>query len=680
MRHVPTTALLTGEVRHRRLRLKLLAAAIATIAGLTANAAPHATAAAAESEEPAAQEQSSQVPRRTEEQVRDAAITFRKKFGLAYDEASLAAANANPAPDAQHRYGVDLTPTEYADQVARDTWADGKGPLMDALQQRPDEFAGVWIDHASGGGFVVMALPSASPISKAAVAAAAPAGAPLRFATAEFSAATLAAAYDLLVDTHVGATAVPPTSGNPLVALRNKGFHVLGTGMQTSSNRLFVGVKGLAKERLGELEAAWDQHASMGALPVRAIVRFWHVGGNDPMESRYESPVTMKGGLQIYETLPDGFRRVCTSNMSSTGVVLTAAHCFGPDTDVFHARHHIARGLAYDGWYNGSQADVEALTLRVPRMASRFMFSAFECPGPYNVGETCQQVDKATGVHSGSYAEKERVCAGGATTYWIVCGEVQLIDYTSTMTTDHRGTVSFTDQAVASFEVNAGTSGGVVGLGGTVHGIVSGTIPEPECVTCIEGTSSTMQQALEVPLEPGWTIFSRMALAQSQMDRRIITTRTWLGVASAHAAGKCADVKHNLTTNGTPVWSWACDGNAAQRWQLEPYGTSTPEPNLWWTIKRYDYTSKCMDIDINAGDGAHVQEWDCNGQSQQIFRFDKYGYDWPSGGSDPSTFRILSMRTGKCIDLAGGGIQDGTKIQQWGCVGATQQNQYWRTW
>ncbi|MDQ1446379.1 MAG: glucosylceramidase [Acidimicrobiaceae bacterium] len=642
---------------------------------------PHATAATAQDKPPSAPART--IPRRTADEVRSVAITFRKKFGLAFDDAALAAADANPAAGAQSRYGVSLTPAEFADQVTRDGWAEAKGPMMEALNQRRDEFAGMWIDQAKGGAFVVMAMPTASPVGKAAVVAAAPAGAPVTFASADFSSATLDGAYGVLNGVHVDSTAATPKAGNPLVALRARGFDVLVTGVETQANRIVVGVKGLTTERLGELESVWDGYAAAGTLPARALVQFTRIGGLTPQESRYESPVVMKGGLELIGN--DGTRQgQCTSNVSASGgVVLTASHCYGPGTHVSHANQEVAFGLAYDGYFNGSTADVEALPLRVPRMASRFMFNAFGCNGNL---DTCQQIDAATTVHSGNYVGGERVCTGGATTYWIDCGTVQIASAAGTQAGPRawRGVNTFNDQVVADYHANPGTSGGVVGVGGVVHGIHSAVVDDPQCLTCQTGAqqSTSAQSGAITQPQPGWAFFSRMVRAQTNMNRSVVTGRTWVGITSAFAGGKCADVQNNVTNNGTPVWSWPCDGGTAQRWSLEPYGTSTVEPNLWWTLKRFDVLSKCMDIDINLADGARVQEWDCNAQSQQTFRFDKYGYDWSSGGSDPSTFRVISMRTDRCVDLdiAAGGQQNGAKIQQWTCLGATQRNQYWRSY
>jgi hypothetical protein len=499
------------------------------------------------------------------------------------------------------------------------------------------------------------------------------------FAPADFSAATLDAAYALAAAAQVDTTAPSPKPDNPLLGLRAKGFEVQGTGLEPRSNRLFVGLKSLPKERLGELESAWDGYAARGSLPPRATVNFWQIGANVPQETRYESPVTMKGGLELHDNNNHG----CTSNVSATGgVVLTASHCFGPNTNVFHSFHNVASGLAYDGYFNGSKADAEALILRTPRMASRFMFAAFGCNGNM---DTCQQIDKATGVNNGAYAGGERVCVGGVNTYWIVCGVVQLTTYAPTYTGDNswRGTVTFNEQVVADYLAHSGTSGGVVGLGGTVHGVHSGSVGEQTCVTCNVGASSTSSSAA-IPTTPqtGWGIFSKMVNATAAMNRSVVTSRTWLGISSAYAAGKCADVSNNLINNGTPVWSWPCDGGTAQRWQLEPYGTYTSTEDIWWTIHRYDATSKCADIDTNFGDGAKLQEWDCNNTSAQIFRFDKYGGNWSSGGSNPETFRMISMRTNKCVDLdiSAGGTQNGAKIQQYQCLSATQSNQYWRSY
>lgn len=651
---------------------QIVAAVVATLAGVTASLTTEANPASGESSPVA--ESHFGIPRRTAEDVREGAIKFRQKFGLPYDDGSLAAADANPAREAQSRYGVALTPAEFTEQVNRDAWADAKGPMSEAVKQRPDEFAGMWIDQEHGGGFVVMALPSATAVSKAAVLAAAPVGAPVSFAPAQHSYTALEGAYKLLSGHQVDVTASTPNPANPLVDLRARGFTVLSTGLDTKSNRVSVGVKGLTRERVGELEAAWDRHAASGALPARHAIRIAGIGGSAAQESRHQSPVTMKAGLTIIGTNGDRRGR-CTSNMSATGgVVLTAAHCFGPNVRVSHADHEVAADLVYDGFFNGSTADVEAIRLRTPRMASRHMFAAFGCNGNL---ETCQQVDQANAVHSGTYDGGERVCMGGSSTYWISCGVVRIPIFTITYADGWRGPVTFADQVAADYANSPGDSGAVVGVGRTVHGIHSGHVEDDVgCVTCIDPASTRTMQQTEA--EVGWSVFSRMARAQANMNRNIVTARTWVGITSAFAGGKCADVYNNLSTNGTRVWSWPCDGNLAQQWSIEPYGTMTVEPNLWWTIKRFNPSSKCMDIDINAGNGAQVQQWDCNGHSQQIFRFDKYGYEW---NSDKTSFRILSMRTGSCVDLdtSGGGQQNGANIQQWQCLGDGQRNQYWRS-
>ncbi len=86
-----------------------------------------------------------------------------------------------------------------------------------------------------------------------------------------------------------------------------------------------------------------------------------------------------------------------------------------------------------------------------------------------------------------------------------------------------------------------------------------------------------------------------------------------------------------------------------------------------------------MDVDISNGggygNGVKVQEWDCNGANQQQWRLVRTG-------SNASDFNIVSLRSGKCVDLdiaqPGGGYSDGTRLQQWDCLGGGQTNQLWR--
>jgi len=665
---------------YRRRRRSAVLAAAAVLATLPAVASSVATATPSEATQGTRPSAPESLPQRSPAEIRDAAIEFRAKFGLPYDDATLAAAVANPAPEGPPRWGVVLSPAEFAEMEKRQAWIDAKGPMSDAVRQRRDEFAGMWMDHHAGGRFVVMALPTASALSKAAVVAAAPAGAPVTFSTAEFSGNALDAAYKAM-SALLGDSVHAPKPGNPLADWRAKGISVVGVGIETRRNRLYVAVERLDETgRRAEFEAAWDSYAASGALPPRQLARISSVSGAAPDESRFQSPVQMKGGLSLDgygPEKPEGGG--CTSNMGVYGgYVMTAAHCFGPGWRVNHDKHEISNTLTFDGWTPNSTADVALWKLHVPRMASRYMLAVFGCN---NNLDSCQQVDKATGIWTATYDGEEPVCMGGRTTFWIDCGTVQVYPYTQAYTaaSGWRGANTFTDQVVASYRAAKGDSGAVAGRGGTVHGVHSGRVGEDiECVTCDPMATGTRNTAPGLPVKKGWAVFSRMTNAQAAMGgKQMITTRTPLLFRSDHS-GRCADVANNSLPNGTAVWSWSCNGGAAQQWSVEPTGTMTSSTDLWYTIKRYDPSTKCMDIDTNVADGAKVQSWDCNGASQQTFRFDKYGHEWTG---NHAAYRIISQRTSKCVDvdIAGGGYQDGAKIQQWECIDEDQLNQYWQT-
>ncbi|WP_345409944.1 ricin-type beta-trefoil lectin domain protein [Nonomuraea salmonea] len=68
-----------------------------------------------------------------------------------------------------------------------------------------------------------------------------------------------------------------------------------------------------------------------------------------------------------------------------------------------------------------------------------------------------------------------------------------------------------------------------------------------------------------------------------------------------------------------------------------------------------------MDVD-NAGtaDGTGVIIWDCNGQSNQQWRFN-------SDGS------ITAVGANKCLDVAGNATANGSRLQIWSCTGGANQ-------
>ncbi len=78
-------------------------------------------------------------------------------------------------------------------------------------------------------------------------------------------------------------------------------------------------------------------------------------------------------------------------------------------------------------------------------------------------------------------------------------------------------------------------------------------------------------------------------------------------------------------------------------------------------------SGKCLDIVGGGADnGTQIQQWSCYSGKNQ---------GWRLIGQD-DTYQIKSLATGKCLDIAGWSRNDGLKIQQWDC--GTGDNQKFR--
>ncbi|WP_030512661.1 RICIN domain-containing protein, partial [Microbispora rosea] len=90
--------------------------------------------------------------------------------------------------------------------------------------------------------------------------------------------------------------------------------------------------------------------------------------------------------------------------------------------------------------------------------------------------------------------------------------------------------------------------------------------------------------------------------------------------------GRCLDVSGVSQANGAQVQLWDCNGQSNQQW--------TPTASGELRV----YGNKCLDVN-NAGtaDGTNVIIWDCNGQNNQKWRLN-------SDGS------ITAVGANKCLD------------------------------
>ncbi|WP_182904205.1 endo-1,4-beta-xylanase [Microbispora sp. H10830] len=116
-------------------------------------------------------------------------------------------------------------------------------------------------------------------------------------------------------------------------------------------------------------------------------------------------------------------------------------------------------------------------------------------------------------------------------------------------------------------------------------------------------------------------------------------------------SGRCVDVTDVSQANGAQVEIWDCNGQSNQQWTQ----TSAGELRV--------YGGKCLDVNgAGTADGTSVIIWDCNGQNNQKWRFNADG-------------TITAVGANKCLDVTGGGTANGTKLQIYSCWGGT--NQQW---
>ncbi|MFE1348042.1 endo-1,4-beta-xylanase [Streptomyces sp. NPDC058757] len=113
------------------------------------------------------------------------------------------------------------------------------------------------------------------------------------------------------------------------------------------------------------------------------------------------------------------------------------------------------------------------------------------------------------------------------------------------------------------------------------------------------------------------------------------------------ASGRCLDVPNAVTTDGTQLQLWDCNGRTNQQWTY----TAAGELRV--------YGDKCLDA-AGTGNGTKVQIYGCWGGDNQKWRLN-------SDGS------IVGVQSGLCLDAVGAGTANGTPIQLYSCSNGTNQ-------
>ena len=135
----------------------------------------------------------------------------------------------------------------------------------------------------------------------------------------------------------------------------------------------------------------------------------------------------------------------------------------------------------------------------------------------------------------------------------------------------------------------------------------------------------------------------------------------------------CLDVRggETATANGTLVQQWGCWGGTNQEWTLTPAFISGS-----YEIHPVSAPGSCLDVrggGTAEANGTPVQIWGCWGGGNQEW------YLNPSANS-PSAWTLIrpesAITVNACLDIAGGGMNNGTPAQIWTCWAPSQQQFY----
>lgn len=117
---------------------------------------------------------------------------------------------------------------------------------------------------------------------------------------------------------------------------------------------------------------------------------------------------------------------------------------------------------------------------------------------------------------------------------------------------------------------------------------------------------------------------------------------------------QCLDVSQNSNAQGANVQQWLEGNTDAQRWKMELMSDG------YFKIT-HKGTNQCLDVDNNSSaSGANVQQWSDLGTDAQRWKLDLIEAPIVSGG----VYKLTHKGTTQCLDVSGGGTQQGANVQQ----------------
>jgi hypothetical protein len=137
----------------------------------------------------------------------------------------------------------------------------------------------------------------------------------------------------------------------------------------------------------------------------------------------------------------------------------------------------------------------------------------------------------------------------------------------------------------------------------------------------------------------------------------------------ASNSNKCLEVSYGSSENGMTIHQEPCGDGHTQQAQAFTFVPSPSNPIQYQIVNRN--SGKCLDVkDVSQADGAPIQQYTCLGwgQTNQIFE------GVPVSPSDTSHAKYIAQHSHKCLDITGASTADGALLEQWTCNGGSNQS------
>jgi hypothetical protein len=131
-----------------------------------------------------------------------------------------------------------------------------------------------------------------------------------------------------------------------------------------------------------------------------------------------------------------------------------------------------------------------------------------------------------------------------------------------------------------------------------------------------------------------------------------ITTGSVYVVKAVHS-GKCLDITGNSTASGAAVEQWDCNGQKNQQFKFIDVGSG------WWEVRPQNSGTQCVDVyQASLVNGGVIDQWSCNTHSSQHWKLVSLG----SG-----KYQLQAPEQRQVHERDRRSLVRGAKMQQWTC-------------